>query len=84
ADRLARQALPVLLAGVVVADAGALLGWRWVTTAGLVAYLGGLVWVGRGQLIPLRKRPPREYASAAIGLAQVWFVVGVVATAGVV
>ena len=84
ADRLARQALPLLLSAMTVADAGALLGWRWVTTAGLAAYVGGLVWVGRGQLIPLRKRPPREYASAAIGLAQVWFVVGVVATAGVV
>lgn len=84
ADRLARRALPVLLVGLAVADAGALLGWRWVIAAGLMGYVAGLLWVGRGQLIPLRKRPPREYASAAIGLAQVWFVVAVVATGGVV
>ncbi len=72
AERIARQALPVLLGGVGVLDAGALLGWRWVTVVGIVLYAGGLAWWGRSLLRPLAQVWPREYAPASVGAALLW------------
>ena len=63
ADRLARQALPVVGAAVVILPAGALLGLRWVVVAGLVAYLAGVAWGGRALLRPAVAKPPRSSTS---------------------
>lgn len=80
ADRLARQALPVLVAGLVIVDAAALAGLRPAAVAGLAVYAAGLVWSGRSLLVALRGRRPREFASASIGAAVVWFPIALVAT----
>ena len=76
ADRLARQALPVLLAGLIVLVGGALVGQLWVSVAGLAGYLAGVGWWGRALWLPLRTKPPREFASASVGAALPWAVVG--------
>lgn len=80
-EQLAARALPVLLAGLAVITAGALLGNRLVAVAGLVVYAVGIVSWGRSLVAPVRRRPPREFASASILAAILWFGISVVATA---
>ena len=77
AERLARQALPLFVAGLVVLDTGALAGLRVVALAGLAVFLVGLAWWGRALVRPARQAPPRSFAtcSAAAGLA--WGVVAI-------
>lgn len=77
ADRLARQALPLLVAGVAVAVSAAALGVRWAAVAGLAGYLTGLLWWGRALIRPLRTVPPRHMSSASIAAALVWFAAAV-------
>ena len=81
AEKLARQALPVLIGAIVVVVAGSLLDVRAVAVVGIVVYAAALVWWGRCLVAPLRKRPPREFASASILAACVWAVVALIATA---
>lgn len=88
ADAAARRALPVLLAGLVVTDAGALAGWTPLGIAGLafvVAGFGlhvpGLVRIARVARDQDAVRPGFAAASVAAGVA--WFVAALVATAGV-
>lgn len=79
-ERLARQALPILLVAVTVTVTAALLGWRPVAVGGLGLYALGLLWWGRSLVGPARQRPPREFASASIAAAMVWFTVAGLAT----
>ncbi len=78
ADRLARQALPVLISGLGVLITGGLVGQTWVATAGLAGYLAGMLWWGRALWQPLRTKPPREFAPASVAAALPWAVVGLV------
>lgn len=78
ADRLARQALPVLLAGLTVLVGGALVGQMWVSVAGLACYLTGVGWWGRALWQPVRAKPPREFAAASVSAALPWAVIGLV------
>lgn len=75
AERLAREALPMLLIGVALLAAGGLVGLRWVALLGLVDYLLALLWWGRALLRPLKAKPPREFASASVLAALGWAVV---------
>ena len=84
ADRLARQALPVLLGSLIIVDAAALAGVRWGVVAGLVGYTAGLSWTWRSLLVTLRGRAPREFASGSIGAGIVWFTVALIATGVVI
>ncbi len=79
-EGLAIQALPILLGGLTVVVVGALTGLREVVLLGLAVYAIGLLWWGRSLLAPLRRKPPREFAPASIGLASLWAVVALVAT----
>ena len=81
AERLARQALPVLVGAIVVVIGGSLSGMRPVSVAGLVLYAAALVWWGRCLVGPLRAKPPREFAAASILAASVWACVAILATA---
>ena len=78
AERLARQALPLFGAGLLVMPVGALAGLRWVAAVGLAGYLAGLAWWGRALLVPVRTSPPREFASASVAAAVAWGAVCVV------
>ncbi len=77
AERRARQALPGLVAGLLVALTGALLGWRWLLLAGLVGYLLALLWTGRSLVAPARAKPPMHFASWSVAAAGCWFLVGI-------
>ncbi|WP_461107740.1 multicopper oxidase domain-containing protein [Tessaracoccus terricola] len=81
AERLAKQALPILIGGIAVVAAGSLTGLRLVSVLGLFVYAGALVFWGRCLWGPLRRKLPREFAPASIGLACVWACVAIVATA---
>ena len=75
AERLARQALPVLLTGLAVLATGALVGSRTAALTGLVGYAAGLAWWGRALFAPARSAPPRAFATWSVGAALGWWVV---------
>lgn len=81
AEKLARQALPVFLGALAVVVIGSLIGIRWVAVAGLVIYASGLIFWGRCLWTPLRRKLPREFSPASIGLACVWGIVAIFTTA---
>ncbi len=73
AERLARQALPafgIALAGLVTA---ALLGSRWWTLVGLVAYAVALAWWGRALLRPARATSVWHASAWSAVAALGWF-----------
>ncbi|HLS25492.1 MAG TPA: multicopper oxidase domain-containing protein [Beutenbergiaceae bacterium] len=78
AERLAKQALPVLIAGLVAVLAGAVTGAPIAVVVGLLTYMAGVIWWGRALVRPARVRPPREFAPASVAAALVWAVVGLV------
>ena len=78
AERLARQALPILVAGLVVLVAGALLGWRPLALAGVVGYALGLLWWGGALARPLLAKGLHEFAPASVWAALVWGMAGIV------
>lgn len=88
ADAFARQALPLLLIGLVTLLGGTLSGIMPVSLLGLLVYTGGVAWWGRAILAPLRTKPPREFAPASVAASLPWAVVGllwvgwILATAG--
>ncbi len=81
AEKLARQALPVLLGAVAVVVAGSLFAVRPLAVVGIAVYALALLWWGRSLVAPLRRKPPREFAPASILAACVWAVVALIATA---
>ena len=72
AEALARQALPVLVTGVLVLATGAALGSRPAALAGLIGYVGGLVWWGRALVAPARRAAPRAFATWSVTAALAW------------
>ncbi|QIM21796.1 multicopper oxidase domain-containing protein [Phycicoccus sp. HDW14] len=81
AERLARQALPVLAVAVAVTAGGAVAGLRAAAVLGLALYLAGLAWWGRALLAPARQAPPRTVATVSVTAAMAWGVVALVVLA---
>ncbi|MFL6078878.1 MAG: multicopper oxidase domain-containing protein [Ornithinibacter sp.] len=77
AERLARQALPVLVAGLAVLATGAALGSRPAALVGLAGYAAGLAWWGRALLAPARTAPPKAFATWSVTSALVWWVIAI-------
>jgi nitrite reductase (NO-forming) len=75
AERLARQALPVLASAVTVTGLGATSGSRAVTLVGLAGYAVGLGWWGRALVAPARQAPPRFFATWSVTAGLAWGVV---------
>lgn len=75
AERLARQALPVLLAGLAVLATGAVLGSRVAALAGLAGYAVGLGWWARALVAPARQAPPKVFATWSVTAALGWWAV---------
>jgi len=69
-----RRALPVLITGIAVIVAGALLDLRWLAVAGVVAYLVGLAIVGWPISQALQWRTQYRYAPASVLASITWFV----------
>lgn len=74
AERAARSALPVLIAGIGLAAGGALAGYRLVTVAGLLAYLGGVALAGQALVEPARRRPPASFATWSVLAGMAWLI----------
>ncbi len=72
AERLARQALPVLLGGVVVTAGGALAGLRPVAALGLGGYLAGLAMVARPFAVAAHRKAPAHYPTWSVLAGVVW------------
>jgi nitrite reductase (NO-forming) len=81
AERTARRALPVLVAGIVAAAGGALAGQRLVAVAGLALYVGGLVLVGHVLVATARTRPPAGYPTWSVAAGLGWLTGCLVAAA---
>ena len=81
AERSARRALPVLVAGVLVAAAGALVGLRPVAVLGLAGYLVGLALVAGALARTARARPPSAYPTWSVAAALLWLVGCLIAAA---
>ena len=78
AENRAKQALPGLVGGLSLAVVAALAGWRWPLLAGLLIYLGALLWTGRSLVQPARAKPPMHFASWSMAAGAFWFLVGIV------
>ncbi|MEO7420843.1 MAG: multicopper oxidase domain-containing protein, partial [Ornithinibacter sp.] len=76
AERVARQALPMLGLAVSVLTLAAALGSRAGALAGILGYAGGLAWWGRALVGPARQAPPRHFATWSVTAALGWAVVG--------
>ncbi len=68
------QALPLLAGGVLVAAAGALVGWSPVIAAGMVIYLVGLIIIGLSLVRSAKQAPPRSFAALSVGAALLWWI----------
>ncbi len=74
AERVARQALPILVGSVVVAAAGALFGLQTLAAAGVAAYLGGVLWAIRPLAQVAHTKVPSAYATWSVMAALIWLV----------
>jgi nitrite reductase (NO-forming) len=74
AERVARQALPILVGAVVVTVVGALCGLQMLAAVGAAAYLGGVLWAVRPLAQVARTKAPSAYSSWSVMAAVVWLV----------
>lgn len=78
AESLARQALPIVVVGLIGIDSAALAGLRGAAVAGMIIYIAGVCWWGRALIRPVRTSPPRHasayFVAAAVGWAAVLLV----------
>jgi nitrite reductase (NO-forming) len=74
AERVARQALPILAGSVVVTVTGALCGLQTLAAAGVAAYLGGVVWAVRPLAQVARAKTPSAYATWSVMAAMIWLI----------
>jgi nitrite reductase (NO-forming) len=72
AERVARQALPILVCAVLIAAAGALAGLQALAAAGVAGYLGGVVWATRPLASVARAKTPSAYATWSVMAALIW------------
>ena len=74
AERVARQALPILVGSVVVIVTGALGGWQTIAALGVAGYLAGVVWAVRPMIQVARAKAPSAYATWSVMAAVIWLV----------
>jgi nitrite reductase (NO-forming) len=74
AERVARQALPILVGSVVVAASGALAGLQALAALGVAGYLGAVLWAVRPLHQVARAKAPSAYATWSVLAAVIWLV----------
>jgi nitrite reductase (NO-forming) len=72
-EHVARRGLPVLVAAIVLAAAGAGAGVLLLTAAGVALYLAGLVYVSWPHAEELRRKPPTTFATWSVVAGMSWF-----------
>jgi len=78
AERVARQALPILVGSIVVTVAGALAGLQLLTAVGAAAYLGGVLWAVRPLAQVARAKAPSAYATWSVMAGVLWLIASLV------
>lgn len=76
AERRAAQALPGFTVALVLLSVGAATGLRLLSLGALSLYAASLLWWASAALSPVTSRRPHEFAPASVGLALLWWVVG--------
>jgi len=74
AERVARQALPILAGSVVVTVAGALAGLQMLAAVGTAGYLAGVLWAVRPLAQVTRAKAPSAYATWSVMAGVLWLV----------
>lgn len=74
AERVAGQALPILVGSVVVTAAGALAGRQALAAIGVAGYLGGVLWAIRPLAQVTRAKAPSAYATWSVMAGVIWLV----------
>jgi nitrite reductase (NO-forming) len=74
AERVARQALPILVGSVVVTVTGALGGLQALAAVGVAGYLGGVLWAVRPLAQVARNKAPSAYATWSVMAAVIWLI----------
>jgi len=74
AERVARQALPILVGSVVVTVAGALAGLQMLAAVGTAGYLAGVLWAVRPLAQVTRNKAPSAYATWSVMAGVLWLV----------
>ena len=74
AERVARQALPILVGSVLVTAVGALCGLQTLAAVGATGYLGGVLWAVRPLAQVARTKVPSAYSTWSVMAAVVWLV----------
>jgi nitrite reductase (NO-forming) len=72
AERVARQALPILVCSVLIAAASALAGSQALAAAGVAGYLGGALWAARPLAKVTLAKAPSAYATWSVMAALIW------------
>lgn len=72
AERASAAALPVLVAGILLAAGGALVDLQVGTTLGLLVYAAGLALVARPWAHAARACPPRTFATYSVAGGLLW------------
>ncbi|MBG0717120.1 multicopper oxidase domain-containing protein [Microbacterium sp. 2C] len=75
ADAAARRALPVLVAGLVVAATGPLVDLRPLVAVGMTIWLAGALLLGRAGWRHARRMPPGTFAGWSLAAAYAWAVI---------
>ncbi|ANS79352.1 Multicopper oxidase [Serinicoccus hydrothermalis] len=76
AESASKQALPILVLGLVLVVAGPLVDLALVAAAGVVAYLVGTLWVYRPIVTAARNRPPASFPALSAGAGLLWLPIG--------
>lgn len=77
-ERMTRQVLWPLLAGIVIVAGGAVAGIKLISIIGVAVYALSIVWWGRTLWKPVSLKGIREFAPASVGAAGTWAVVGLI------
>jgi len=74
AELVARQALPMLVASVIVTVGGAFAGVQALAAVGVAAYLGGVLWAVRPLAQVTLAKAPSAYATWSVMAAVLWLI----------
>ncbi|MGO1696441.1 MAG: multicopper oxidase domain-containing protein [Arthrobacter sp.] len=72
AESAVRHGWIPLVGGVVVAGAGAGLGWMWLVAAGLVVYVGGIIHAALPVTRAILSKPPTDFAPLSAAASLLW------------
>jgi len=72
AERVARQALPILVSAILVTVAGALTGLQLLSAFGVAAYLGAVLWAVRPLAQVTRAKAPSASATWSVMASMLW------------